>query len=619
MTRITLRARATFYLSTLAFIGLLMTSLTALANNPFAPLPQDSNAPTSQAPGDASNRLFSAQAPAQSDLLRPAKTGAALFNEATFLPVDEAYQFSAAIHEGVLELRFTIAPNYYLYRERFSITQAGERLSVDYSDAILKYDELFERETLLHFDQALLRIPISRIKPDTDLRVGYQGCAEAGLCYPPEIRTLRIDLDAQQVSVAAAPTAPVDAASSAGSRLSDDTSLTLFSAALLAMLGGILLNLMPCVFPVLSIKALQLTQQDAARLPAHGLAYTAGVIATFMLLAGVLVALKTSGAMLGWGFQFQSPSVTAGLFLLFIVLGLGLSGVINMGSQLMGAGDKLTRGAGLNASFFTGALAVVVASPCTAPLMGAAVGFALAQSTAVTLAVFAALGFGMALPMLALCLFPRWQQWLPRPGGWMETLKEALAFPLYLSAIWLLWVFGRQTDMSSAAMLLCAALTLVFCAWLSGRVQIPSAKWVIALGGLVVAVSAVLTAKTPPQTDALWQPYSAASLSDYRAQGRPVLVNMTADWCITCLANEKTVLHLDSTQAALKAANVVAIKGDWTNSNPEITQFLRDYGRSGVPLYVWFPANHVGDGIILPQILTQATLFEVLEIDNQDK
>jgi thiol:disulfide interchange protein len=302
------------------------------------------------------------------------------------------------------------------------------------------------------------------------------------------------------------------------------------------------------------------------------------------------------------------------------VMGLSMSGMINFGSSLMGAGQGLTQKSGLSGSFFTGVLAAVVASPCTAPFMGAALGFALTQPAIACLAVFAALGLGMALPLLILCYLPALAARLPKPGAWMDNLKQFLAFPLYLSAIWLLWVFGRQTGVSGMAALCAGAVAIAFGCWLLGREARGfwqalrrfsiAASWIIAV---VLVWQGAESREEKATTDGRWQVYSPELVASLRAEGRPVFINLTADWCLTCLANERIALHTQVVEQTFDELNVATIKGDWTNTDPKITELLQEYGRSGVPLYLWFPANHTEKAIILPQLLTQNLLINVLK------
>ncbi|HEY8939536.1 MAG TPA: thioredoxin family protein, partial [Cellvibrio sp.] len=393
----------------------------------------------------------------------------------------------------------------------------------------------------------------------------------------------------------------------------------LLQAILLAILGGTILNLMPCVFPVLSIKVMSLAAADRARLALHGWVYTLGIIACFVGFAIALLIARKGGEAIGWGFQLQSPGLIAALAYLFFVMGLSMSGLINFGTSLMGAGQGLTQKSGLSGSFFTGVLAAVVASPCTAPFMGTALGFALTQPAYVCIAVFAALGLGMALPLLLLCYLPALAQRLPKPGVWMDNLKQFLAFPLYLSAIWLLWVYGRQTSVNSMAALAAGAVLIAFGFWLLGRDASGIWQWIrralIALS-LIAAISIPFKTRDQNQlveNNGRWQAYSPALVAELRAQGRPVFINLTADWCLTCLANERIALHTEAVEKTFDELNVATIKGDWTNTDPEITELLQEYGRSGVPLYLWFPANHTGKADILPQLLTKDLLINTLK------
>jgi thiol:disulfide interchange protein len=403
--------------------------------------------------------------------------------------------------------------------------------------------------------------------------------------------------------------------------------LSLLPALLLAFLGGVILNLMPCVFPVLSIKAMGAlgSADDRAELRRHGLWYALGIVAAFLLLAGVLIALRAGGQQLGWGFQLQEPRFVAAVALLLFAMALSFSGVWEFGGRLMGAGQKLTEGQGARASFFTGALAVVVASPCTAPFMGTALGWALAQPAAAALAVFVALGLGLAAPMLLLGFVPALARMLPRSGPWLEGFRQLLAFPLYLTVVWLLWVYGEQTSPLGMAWLLAALTALAFGLWLLGRrpamrsPRFRATAAVAAAAALVLAVGlplsspapATAAAAAPASADAGHEPWSEPRLAELRAAGRPVLVNMTAAWCITCLANERVALSSDTVREALAARDVVYLKGDWTRHDEAITRYLQRYGRTGVPLYVLYPPGG-GEPRVLPQLLTADAVADAI-------
>ncbi|GHA80353.1 protein-disulfide reductase DsbD family protein [Cognatilysobacter bugurensis] len=416
-------------------------------------------------------------------------------------------------------------------------------------------------------------------------------------------------------TAATAAAAPVGAAPEGGDAVEP---LSLLPALLLAFIGGLILNLMPCVFPVLSIKAMGAlgSADDRAELRRHGLWYALGIVATFVLLAGVLIALRAGGQQLGWGFQLQEPRFVAAVALLLFAMALSFSGVWEFGGRLMGAGQTLTEGQGARASFFTGALAVVVASPCTAPFMGTALGWALAQPAAAALSVFVALGLGLAAPMLLLGFVPALARALPRSGPWLEGFRQFLAFPLYLTVVWLLWVYGEQTSPLGMAWLLAALTALAFALWLLGRrpamrsptlrvgaAVVSAAALVVAIGLPLAAAPAAVEPQQARSADGLGEPWSEQRLAELRAAGKPVLVNMTAAWCITCLANERTALSTDAVREALAARDVAYLKGDWTRNDEAITRYLQRYGRNGVPLYVLYPADG-GAPRVLPQLLT---------------
>lgn len=535
-----------------------------------------------------------------------------------FLPVTEAFQLHPSLQGQRLILRWTVAPDYYLYEERFRLRNNQQlTLTPQFDDGITKYDEFFEKEMTVFYHSASLIIDLPEHRQPLFIEVESQGCADAGLCYPPHTDHLKVDTAAGLVETITAGEQPASASTPATTTSSTGPStLWLPHALILALLGGVILNLMPCVFPVLSIKLMSLTQADSQHLKWHGWSYTAGIVLSFVLLAGLLLALRAGGEAIGWGFQLQSPLLVSALVYLFVVMGLALSGYIQPGQRLMGLGQTLTTQSGLRGSFFTGVLATVVASPCTAPFMGAALGFAMTQPAAIGLGIFAALGFGMALPLLLLCHLPGLGRYLPRPGPWMETFKEFMAFPLYLTAIWLLWVLGRQAGINTAAAVCTGILLIVFAFWLGRKRGTGPRRWLVAGLILLCWLGAALlpwqNARTTALTDR-WEPWSEARLQQLRSEGKAVFVNMTADWCLTCLANERLVLSTEEIEAAFDAGNIHTLKGDWTNSDPAITALLQDYGRSGVPLYLWFPADHKGPGVILPQVLTRSRVLETLQ------
>jgi thiol:disulfide interchange protein DsbD len=391
-----------------------------------------------------------------------------------------------------------------------------------------------------------------------------------------------------------------------------------------ALLGGFILNLMPCVFPVLAMKAVGLARLSGAERSharMHAVAYGAGVVVMFSALGGALLALRAAGSLAGWGFQFQSPVFVGLMALLLFGVGLNLSGVFAVTGS--GAGHSLSSRGGVAGSFFAGLLAVLVATPCTAPFMAPAIATALAASPAVTVAIFAAMGLGLAAPYMLLAGIPGLTRALPRPGPWMEVLRQALAFPMYGAAVWLAWVMSQEAGPSGVLALGVGLLLLGFAAWLLGlmqtsgsgtRMRIGLAVSSVAVVAAVILVGGLAQTATPVAAAAAesgTEPFSAARLAALRDAGRPVFVNMTAAWCVTCLVNERVALSPPAVRAAFASHNVAYLKGDWTRENPEITAFLRAHARDGVPLYVMFPAGH-GPEEVLPQILTEGAVLSAI-------
>lgn len=394
---------------------------------------------------------------------------------------------------------------------------------------------------------------------------------------------------------------------------------TLPAMLLFALLGGLILNLMPCVFPVLSFKALALAKHAGLH-PQHakteGLAYTAGVILSFLVLAGSLIALRGAGDAVGWGFQMQSPAFVGALCFLMLAVGLNLSGLFELPTVFGSLGSSLASEDSLRGSFFTGVLAVLVAAPCTAPFMATALGFALSQPTAVALLVFAALGLGLALPFLLIGFFPKLVSFLPKPGAWMQRFREFLAFPMYATAIWLLWVLGRQAGSDSVALVLLSGLAMAFGFWLClkpGTVRkLIAMVFILLLPALTLTTLHTLGRDVPmiaPEHGEI--PYSAQKLSELRAQGKPVFVDATAAWCITCQVNKRVALATKASRKAFAEKDITMMVADWTNADPEITALLESFGFRGVPMYVYFPANNA-EPVILPQLLTEDIVLEAI-------
>jgi thiol:disulfide interchange protein DsbD len=400
----------------------------------------------------------------------------------------------------------------------------------------------------------------------------------------------------------------------------------------LALLGGLVLNVMPCVLPVLSVKALDLvrhTSDGRAANAAHGFAYTLGVLVSMGALATALLALRAGGERIGWGFQLQAPWFVTLLAYVFFAMGLALSGVLPVSSRLSGLGQGLAARGGRTGSFFTGTLATVAATPCTAPFMGTAVGFAVTQPWGTALLIFQVLGLGLALPFLLLSLAPAWRRFLPRPGAWMARLQQLLAFPLYGSAAWLVWVLSQQAGPSGVAIVLTGLVLLGFAAWLwsAGHLVSPPWRWA-AVGGATLAATvafATLGLVSPLTRDARpgdasatagWEPFTPGRLAELRAAGTPVFVNFTAAWCVTCLVNERVALRSPAVARAFADKGVVRLRGDWTRRDAHITQVLDTFGRNGVPLYLLYPGPGSGAGgsavIVLPQILSEETVVQAV-------
>lgn len=585
------------------------------------------------------------------------------------LPQEQAFAFEAIAFDGnQLLLRFTPAPGYYVYRDRTTMTlQGAPGIGLDrprWPKGKSHRDEHFG-EVVVYFDQAEVAVPLHRTSAeaaDATLQVTFQGCQTDGICYPPMTRAVKLSIPQGRLSAkTATPLAPAlvpplptngaeaGAVSEAGSATvtsststqptsagpaqvarttppaeilrKADTPTPAWLGLLLALAGGLVLNLMPCVLPVLSLKALSLA--DSGRNGGHArtsaLWYTAGVLLSFVALGAIAIALRAAGQALGWGFQLQQPLVIGGLVYLMFAVGLSLSGVFALGHRFAGAGHELTGRSGPVGDFFTGVLAVVIASPCTAPFMGAALAFAFTASTPVALLVFAFLGLGLALPFLLIGFVPGLAQRLPKPGAWMETLKHFLAFPMYLTAVWLLWVLGKQRGVDAIGLALVGLVLLALGLWWFQRLRLQVAPVRRTLALLVMLASLVplwkvhaLKAETSnqiTQDDAI--PYSASKLAALRAEGRVVFVDMTADWCVTCKANEKAVLDRDEFRASMRQAEAVFMQGDWTNVDPQITEFLEAHHAVGVPLYVVFPSDG-GEGEVLPTVLTQAGVAQAL-------
>jgi thiol:disulfide interchange protein len=401
-----------------------------------------------------------------------------------------------------------------------------------------------------------------------------------------------------------------------------DTGLML--SLLFAFLGGLILNLMPCVLPILAMKALAIArhaQAEKGEAAREGFAYGAGAILSFVALGLALVILRAGGAAIGWGFQLQEPAAVAGFALLIFAVGLNLSGVFEFSGGIA-AGDSLARRGGAIGSFFTGVLAVAVAAPCTAPFMAAALGYALTQSAMVSLLVFLALGLGFALPFVLIGLSPALLRLLPKPGAWMLRFKQALAFPMYGAAVWLVWVLTQEAGSNGLILVLGAMIALAFAAWAWNASRNAGPRWrmagaLFAALGLIAALTSLPLIETSAAPVAIAvqtggipsEPYSSEKLAQLRAANRPVFVDATAAWCITCLVNEKVALSSAHVRDAFAQKHVAYLVADWTSRNPAITALLEAHGRSGVPLYLYY-APGAADAAVLPQVLTEGEVLK---------
>jgi thiol:disulfide interchange protein DsbD len=538
------------------------------------------------------------------------------------LPEEEAFKFDAIAnspHE--LLLRFTPAPGYYLYRDRTELflqgAPEGFGLGLPRWPVAEEYQDDHFGAVKVYFKQ--IEVPLELTRPEggevkLELRASFQGCKDQGICYPVMTRVLNISLPASSVAHAAREAAP--SAAQAQPESATPITQSLWLVLIWALLGGLILNLMPCVLPVLALKALSLAESghSSGFARQQALWYTIGVLASFALVGALVIALKAAGTAVGWGFQFQHPWFVAILVLVMVAVGLSMSGVVSFGGSLMGVGQGLTEEPGRKGAFFTGVLAVVVASPCTAPMMVVALAYAFAQPPVVSMLVFLTLGLGLALPFLLIGYIPALAKRLPKPGAWMEGFKQVLAFPMYLTAVWLVWVLGQQRGIDAVMFVLGGSVFLAWALWWWERAKYRERLGPLAIVGLVVLVGLVgysvwLVQKLPQvsmqiaSNDGLNKvPFSEAKLKELRTQGTPVFIDMTAAWCATCKVNERVALNTDTFKAALKDTGTVFMVGDWTNADPEITAYLKRYGAVGVPLYVMYPK--VGEGKVLPTVLT---------------
>jgi len=586
-----------------------------------------------------------APSPLAAKLSGGASLGSSLdaLDEEAALPPEQAFVFEAiAMSPTEILARWTMPKGYYLYRDRSSVRVADasgvEAGAGQWPAGVDHVDEHFG-SVVVYYDQVELPVALKRAQGDAQtiqLLGEFQGCKEDGICYPVMQRTVAVDLEpasAAQLAEAArtfvaAPAVTAEAGD--GTPLPDNalrslppetTGIGIFIALLFALLGGVILNLMPCVLPVLSFKVIGLAQsgESLSKARKHAIWYTLGVVVSFAVIGLLVIALRTTGQALGWGFQLQQPAFVAILVYVLLAVGLSLSGVFTIGASLAGTGQALASRSGAAGDFFSGVLACVVASPCTAPFMGPALAYAFASSSIVALLIFLALGLGLALPFLLIGFVPALASRLPKPGAWMETLKQVLAYPMYLTGVWLVWVLGKQRGVDAIGLVLVGAVVLALALWSMER-----GRWKGGIASRLMAAVLLLASLVPvwmitridPPTKTLDASetavaYSADTLASLRAEGRTVFVNMTADWCVTCKANEKAVLGTAHFEGLLDRADAVYMKGDWTNVDPQITAFLQDHGAVGVPLYVVFHGDQT-PGQVLPTVLTNAIVAAAL-------
>ena len=554
----------------------------------------------------------------------PAKNNRLASPDTVFLPVAQVYQVAIEIKESELILNWSIVEGYYLYRDRFNFSAVDATSQLEapiFEIGKRKWDDFFEEELEVYYTTTSIVLPYKAESDQMEIQIESQGCADAGLCYPPYKQWLTVDFLSGKVEISNTPSAAAQAAMQGGSIINPrQQEFSLGVILIFALLGGMILNLMPCVFPVLSIKALSftMTHQTASSRRSHGLAYTVGVVSSFVGIAFVMLSLRAAGEAIGWGFQLQSPLFVMLLIYLFFIMGLAFSGYLEIGSSLMSIGQSSERDESLSSSFMTGVLATTVASPCTAPFMGPALGFAIAQPSYLALLVFAFLGLGMALPFVLLAWIPSLTAKLPRPGAWMDSFKQFLAFPLYITGVWLIWVVGRQTSVDIVATIIIGLVLITMSIWLTKLRQAAGHKITtlsfanlfaaLCLIGAITIPAWSITKDTEP---ARWEPYSQQRLSELRQAQKPVFVNLTADWCITCLANEK-IAFTNAFYQSLSDNQVTYLKGDWTNNDPEITKLLNQFQRSGVPLYLVYPEGEAS-AEVLPQILLENTLINAIQ------
>lgn len=539
-----------------------------------------------------------------------------------FLPYDEAYKLSASVDEKYLTFNWDIEPGYYLYKSKINVFAEDPHTQINnlfFQKGEFKFDEFFEEDMEVFYKSSMLKASFDSTDNKIYVKLLSQGCADLGLCYPPQENWVSIDKTTNTVQIY---NNRPDFFINSDYRIEGSESsenISVIAALLGAFLGGLILNLMPCVFPVLSIKALSFAQNHKTNRDTriHALIYTLGVVFSFLIIAALMLSLRAAGESIGWGFQLQSSQFLILLAYLFFFLGLSFLGIVEIGTKLMSLGQNSEATSSTQSSFLTGVLAVTIASPCTAPFMGPALGFAVYQSNAVALLIFVFLGIGMAFPFLLLVLSPNIRNILPKPGKWMDEFKQFLAFPMFFTVVWLLWVIGRQTNITVMSVVTVGLILISMSIWskkildqrhLNKNISI---KNLAPISLLVLAIILPFWNQTEDQDALLWESFDQARLEDLRSQGNPIFINITADWCITCLANEK-VAFTEKFYSQIKKNNITYLKGDWTNQDAVITKLLNKHRRNGVPLYLMYPKGG-GDPEVLPQILLEGILLRAID------
>jgi thiol:disulfide interchange protein len=532
-----------------------------------------------------------------------------------------------------IAVKFSVKPGWHLYGPEPG--EAGIPLTLDWSlprdvkvlDTIWPEPHTINQASVKSYIyesefSVLVKMEASSLIPEGKIDLSLRWLACHDICSPgKENLSLHFPFKDKLLPLSEV----VQSQQKADQHISDILDYSWVLAVLFAFVGGIILNFMPCVLPVLSLKLFDMIKHkdlNRTELIKNGLAYTGGVLSSFLIISVTLLLLRDQGQELGWGFQLQSPIFIAFLCGLFFLLALNLWGVFEIGTSLVRLQSLENHKNSYVSSFLNGILACVVASPCTSPFMGTALGIAIAQNWFVSMLIFAALGFGMASPFLMVCLFPKTLKLLPKPGPWMDTFKKALGFALMATVVWLCWIFGHQTGVNPLIKLLIALLLVAIGAWIKGNWAAFHKPHPTRLIANIVSFSIIILAGTVAfestrigiTTNLKWEVYSPEKFEELRAKGKPVLIDFTAAWCLTCQVNKKMALESESVIKKVKELGITPMRADWTNQDPVITQVLAGYGRNSIPLYVLhYGPNQFSKPIILPQFLTPQIIVNELE------